>query len=146
MIDILDTIDTITHVRLLKDYYQIEPKIEWIDFVPQSKQFYLQLDDEHTIKSIIDNTTIEIYIKKYNLFRTRLLWLGPKSCYSLHRDFYKRIQIPLITNDQCFFVFKNGLVEHIPIGHICLVDSTLDHTAINGSDQWRLHLVGDLRD
>jgi len=132
--------------RLLKDYNLIEPNIEWIDYSPKGKQFNLQLEDEISLKPLIYNTIIEEYINLFKLFRTRLMWLGPKSCYSMHKDTHKRIHIPLITNDQCFFIFKIGLVRHIPIGHAYLINSTLQHTAINGSfEHWRLHIVGDIR-
>jgi hypothetical protein len=136
----------IDHVKLLNDYNLIEPSIEWIDYSPQSKQFYLQLEDEISLKPIVKNTIIEEYIKRFNLHRCRLMWLGTKCCYSMHKDPYQRIHIPMITNDQCYFIFKMGMVQHIPVGYAYLVNATLEHTAINGSnDHWRLHIVGDVR-
>lgn len=144
----IEQLDKIDHLEILNDFYKLEKSLNWDIYGldgNQSKQCDLQHKDERSLIEQISETSIEKYIKYYTLCRTRLMWLGPKACYSLHKDLYKRIHIPLITNDQCFFIFKKGIVQHVPVGYSYLIDSTLEHTAMNGSNSWRLHLVGDKR-
>ena len=70
------------------------------------------------------------------------MWIYPWSCYSVHKDLTPRIHIPIITNPQNFIVFKYSPMEHLSLGNVYWVDTTQYHTAINGSDDARLHLVG----
>ena len=72
------------------------------------------------------------------------MWMGGKSCYSMHRDQTPRLHIPLVTNPQCYIVFQKGQVEHLTTGSVYWVDTRLEHTAMNGSDVDRLHLVGSI--
>jgi hypothetical protein len=53
---------------------------------------------------------------------------------------------PKIEWDIYGIIFKDGPFEHISVGFSYLIDSTLEHTTINGSNDWRLHLVGDIKD
>ena len=43
-------------------------------------------------------------IKDLNMFRTRIMRMYSKTCYSYHKDRTKRLHIPLVTNENCFFV------------------------------------------
>jgi hypothetical protein len=60
----------------------------------------------------------------------------------MHYDKNPRIHIPLLTNPECYFVFKNGMIQHLEVGSSYWVDTRLHHTFINCSAQKRLHLVG----
>ena len=83
-------------------------------------------------------------VKQYNLFRTRFIKLNPENCYFLHKDRSKRVHLPLITNDNCFFLI-NEKVHRLPAnGSLYLVDTDkYTHTFINGNrDFTRIHLVG----
>lgn len=84
---------------------------------------------------------INSYLKKYNIFRARLMKLNPRTTLSWHRDFTPRIHIPIITSPGCFIVLKRKLY-HLEAGKSYLVDTTLDHTAINCDKTDRWHLVG----
>jgi hypothetical protein len=88
------------------------------------------------------NTIFETIINKYKLVRSRFMWVPSYSCYSMHHDPAPRIHIPLITNPDCYFVFKKGIVEHLPCGKVYEVDTTQDHTFTNCSPLPRLHLMG----
>ena len=88
------------------------------------------------------DTIVEDIITKFNLLKTRFMWVGPMTCYSMHYDESPRIHIPLITNSQCYFVFKDDGVSHMPAGCAYWVDTRKRHTFMNCSDQFRLHLVG----
>lgn len=75
--------------------------------------------------------------------RMRLMCLKPKTCLSMHRDKEIRYHIALITNEQCFIIYRDYGTYHIPAdGYVYKMDATKYHTAINGhnSDD-RIHLV-----
>jgi hypothetical protein len=96
----------------------------------------------------------DVYKQHNRKFQGRaiLLWLGPGVEYMWHRDIdtRSRYHIPLITNNECWFKFKEydsdtGWITyqiHQPIGTVWYVDPvTLEHTFANDSDKIRLHLV-----
>lgn len=161
MIKLLETLD---YTQVLKDYLKIKKSIIWTDYGQKSKQAGLQYKlnedmwksavgkskgdekDYCHLNPIIENTVFYIIIKKYNLVRSRFLFLGPYSNYSMHKDYSMRIHLPIITNDQSFMVFKEGLIQHLKSGNIYETDTTKEHTAINCSENWRLHFVGVLID
>lgn len=94
------------------------------------------------INPYFKDTIFETLINKYKLVRSRLMWVPPYSCYSMHRDWAPRIHIPLITNPDCYFVFKQGIIKHLECGKVYAVDTTKDHTFINCSNTTRLHFMG----
>lgn len=159
MIEILQTFDT---KKLLNFYESIYDNIKWKDFI-KCKQASLQYkkdedsefsglgkgngtDLEYSIcNPFYKNTVFEEIINDFKLHRTRLMLVEPWSCYSMHRDTSPRVHIPLITNPECYFVFKDsGLVQHLPVGNVYWVDTTKHHTFINCSAEQRLHLMGSV--
>jgi len=152
-------IDTINIEPILDSFYKLNSDINWTNY-PQGNQTGLQYkigedpwnsavgkkrgnEFEHTeINPFFKDTIFESLIKKYNLKRTRLMWVKPKSCYSLHSDTTPRVHIPLITNPQCYFLFNPGGIAHLPSGSVWWVDTRQQHTFLNCSDLPRLHLVG----
>ena len=74
------------------------------------------------------------------------MWIGPYACYSIHKDDTPRIHVPIITNPECYFVFKQGLLSHLPAGSVYWVDTTKFHTFMNCSDTPRLHIVGIVKE
>lgn len=154
-------IDKINLEEVLNSYYLIENQIQWDNAFPKGKQCGLQykVDEDPWIGSTgrskgkeleydllnpcFKDTIFESVIQKYNLKRTRLLWLNNNACYTFHKDATPRIHIPIITNEQCFFIFKSGIIQHLELGNVYWVDTTQEHNAINGSREMnRLHLVG----
>jgi hypothetical protein len=81
-------------------------------------------------------------IKSLNMYRTRLMNMPPKTCYTYHRDFKQRMHIPLITNEDCFFLIEDEVVRLPADGNHYLINTTKRHTFINASLEYRLHLVG----
>jgi hypothetical protein len=157
MIKILETIQE----QLILDVYNtIEKDIVWTDYGSKSKQTGLQFKDgdDHWnsavgksidselfykhINPFFKDTIFEELIIKYNLYRTRLMWVKPYACYSMHKDNSPRIHIPLITNPDCYFVFRNNTVVNLTQGHVWWVDTRMTHTFMNCSESPRLHLVG----
>jgi hypothetical protein len=160
MIKVLKAIDI---NLLLESYSKIECDMVWTEYGHKGKQTGLQYynnEDPWTsavgisqgreleynrLNPFFKNTIFEEIIKEYNLKRSRLMWVYPFACYSMHIDTTPRIHIPIITNLECYFVFKNGSMEHLEIGSSYWVDTRLPHTFINCSEHKRLHLVGVVR-
>jgi hypothetical protein len=60
----------------------------------------------------------------------------------MHRDPTIRYHLVLKTNPQAFFIFPSGGVFSIPAdNHIYRLDTRELHTAINGGEESRVHLV-----
>lgn len=91
---------------------------------------------------LFDIPYINSIIKELKMYRTRVMNLKYKTCYSYHRDLTKRIHIPIQTNENCFIMIDKK-IEHLPAdGNYHVVDTTQYHTAINASWEDRIHLVG----
>jgi hypothetical protein len=80
------------------------------------------------------------------LYRSRLMVIQPRSCYSIHVDRTPRIHIAIDTHPQARFVFTTPpAVRFIPAdGHLWWVDTRQEHSAFNGSLKPRIHLVACL--
>lgn len=97
------------------------------------------------IQPSLRGTVIEEYLKWLDVpvYRTRIMMSKPKGCYSIHRDYSPRLHLPLVTNKQCNFLITEPLTMfHLPAdGTTTWVDTTKQHTFMNGSTEQRLHLV-----
>ena len=147
---------------ILESYFKLEENMHWYEGGTKGRQSGLQYKpgedpwfsavgvskgQELTyteINPFFKDTIFEELINKYNVKRARLLWVNPMSCYSIHRDTTPRLHIPLITNPQCFFVFKQGLIEHLSVGRVYKLKTTELHTFMNCSEEGRLHFIGVL--
>jgi hypothetical protein len=145
---------------LLDEYSRLERDIQWTEYGHKGKQTGLQNKtdedpwssavgiskrkelDYTSLNPFFKDSIFEEVINKYKLLRTRLMWVGPYACYSMHKDQTPRIHIPLITNPECYFLFYPGQLTNLKKGSVWWVDTTKTHTFINCSDQHRLHLVG----
>jgi hypothetical protein len=85
-------------------------------------------------------------IQDLKMYRTRVMLLPPKSCYTYHKDPSKRMHIPLITNENCFFVLDDEVVRLLADGNHYLIDTTKKHTFVNASMEERIHIVGCVDD
>lgn len=81
-----------------------------------------------------------------SLYRSRLMVIQPRTCYSIHTDLSPRIHIAVDTHPHARFVFTSPpSVVHIPAdSYAWLVDTTKEHTAFNGSLKPRIHFVACL--
>jgi len=147
---------------LLDCYNLIESSIVWTEFGHKGRQTGLQyrtgddqwasavgkhIDNDLVYNNLNDsfvNTEFEKIINEYKLTRSRLMWVNPYACYSMHQDQTPRLHIPLITNPECYFVFKHAKPFNLPIGGIYKVETRIPHTFINCSESPRLHFVGVL--
>ena len=157
MIKILTKID---EQPILDSFNLIEENIIWTSYGHKGRQSGLQFKDNEdpwtsavgrstgqelmytNLNPFFKNTIFEELINQYNLTRTRLMWVDPYACYSIHKDETPRIHIPLITNPNCYFVFQTGRIIHLNKKLVWWVDTRQSHTFMNCSDFPRLHLVG----
>ena len=160
MVDMIRIHEQVDHGTIIDEYQKLEANIIWTEYGNGSKQAGLQYktgDDPWTsavgknqgkelsydiLNPFFEGTIFETLIEKYQLKRTRLMWVAPRSSYSMHKDSTPRLHIPLVTNPDCYFVFKYGKVLHLSAGNAYWVNTKLNHTFINCSEEFRLHLVG----
>ena len=81
-------------------------------------------------------------LSELGMYRTRLMNMKPKTCYSYHWDPTKRMHIPLLTNENNFFVIDDEISRYHADGSYYLIDTTKKHTFVNASFENRLHIVG----
>ena len=81
-------------------------------------------------------------LKDLNMTRTRVMDMAPKTCYSYHQDPSKRVHIPLITNEKCFFVVADEVIRLPADGNYYVIDTTKMHTFVNAAFEHRIHIVG----
>lgn len=82
--------------------------------------------------------------KRFPIGRVRVLSKGLYNCNSWHRDPEPRLHIPVITNPGSLFVV-NHHVTHLPAdGSVYFTDTRGYHTALNGGDNRRVHIVAAL--
>jgi len=91
---------------------------------------------------IFDMPYVNSILSDLKMYRTRVMNLKSKTCYTYHKDLSKRIHIPVETNKDCFMIINNE-VKHYPAdGNYYVVDTTQYHTALNASMLDRIHIVG----
>jgi hypothetical protein len=96
------------------------------------------------INPSLKGSAIEKWIHSLgNVFRTRLMIVPPRTCYSLHNDSTARIHLPIITSPDNFMCFPSeNVMQHFPAnGDSFWVDTTKYHTFMNCSLAKRIHLV-----
>jgi len=114
---------------------------------PTKKNPIHKENEFQTITEIFKGTYIEEVSnwlnKDYNAVRGRFMQLKPKSCLSTHKDPSLRLHIPIITNEDCFMMFKEQdiVIKMHNTSDMYIVDTTKSHTAVNASKLERTHLV-----
>ena len=93
------------------------------------------------IHTVFDTPILNHYIKKYNMYRTRIMISNPRTCLSWHRDRQPRIHIPIQTDIGCRMVI-DGEEMHMKRGKVYIADTTKYHSAMNASNSQRIHIVG----
>lgn len=75
--------------------------------------------------------------------RARLMAMTRGSCYSVHRDLAERFHIAVETSPHALFIFPHhNEVFHVPEdGNLYFLNTLEEHTALNGDDRPRIHLV-----
>ena len=107
------------------------PEIDFSEFNPKFKGTYF----EHVHEELG---------KRFPIGRTRVLSKALYNCNSWHRDPEPRLHIPLISNPGSLFVV-NHHVTHLPAdGSVYFTDTRGYHTAFNGGETERVHIVAAL--
>jgi hypothetical protein len=82
----------------------------------------------------------------FRLGRVRILKLDRRSSLSYHRDPENRLHIPIITNPGALMIVDNEAYHMKADGSAYYMNTTKYHTAINGGDNPRIHLVATILD
>lgn len=119
------------------DTYREEPREDLVDefafseFVPKFAGTYF----EHVHNELI---------KRFPIGRMRVLSKGLYNCNSWHRDPEPRLHIPVISNPGSLFIV-NHHCTHLPAdGSVYFTDTRGYHTALNGGETRRVHVVAAL--
>lgn len=103
---------------------------------------YTDAQEDFNIPLFPNLTYTNNIIQDLNMYRTRVMLMPHKTCYSYHIDESPRIHIPLITNENCFFVIEDEVIRLPADGNHYLIDTTKKHTFVNASFEERIHIVG----
>jgi hypothetical protein len=94
------------------------------------------------LNSSLKGTNLEKLVKHYSCFRTRIMQMSPRTCYSVHKDPTPRLHLPIITNSQNWMIWpEHNACHRMIIGDLYWANTTELHTFVNASDEWRIHLV-----
>jgi len=81
--------------------------------------------------------------KKYNLGRVRLMRSNTKTCLTWHSDDQPRVHYPIKTQDGCMMIIDDE-VMHLPENTWWWTNTLINHTAVNASMEYRVHLVATI--
>lgn len=100
-------------------------------------------ETDFTALNIDDDWEIARFITDNNLYRTRIMKLKPRECYSYHFDRTPRVHLAVDTHEHCF-ISINNMLQHVPAdGNAYWIDTRQYHTAMNCTlDFERIHIVG----
>jgi hypothetical protein len=117
--------------------------------VPSEREFPLKEEDFSIVCSQFKDTLFEemydTISKKYRLGRVRIMKMAPRYTMSWHHDLNPRLHLPIKTQPGCFMVIEDE-VMHIPQSTWYLTNTELFHTAVNSSDEERIHVVATILD
>ena len=114
--------------------------------VPRREKVF---EEQHfcQLVSAFKNTSFEdmySYLsKRHILGRVRIMISKPKTCLTWHVDFHKRIHYPMKTQEGCLMIIEDQ-VKHLETDKWYYTDTLNKHTAINASQEDRLHLVATI--
>lgn len=107
------------------------PEVEFSEFNPRFAGTYF----EHVHEELAN---------RFPIGRTRVLSKGLYNCNSWHRDPEPRLHIPVLSNPGSLFIV-NHHVTHLPAdGSVYFTDTRGYHTALNGGETRRVHIVAAL--
>ncbi len=139
------------------------PGVPAIEDNDLSGRYYLRIDEtlkEHARDDIIDESLFSEFVpelkgtyfeyvhqelaKRYPIGRMRILLKERFNCNSWHRDPEPRLHIPIYTNPGALFII-NHHCTHLPAdGSVYFTDTRGYHTALNGGENNRIHIVAAL--
>ena len=122
---------------------QVEGNEDWLTGVGSIEKLENKQENDYVhIQPSLRGSELEQLINQYGAYRTRIMRMPPISCYSVHRDFSVRIHIPVVSNNDSFLIWPRLQVcSRLLPGLVYWTDTTKEHTAINGGDLDRIHIV-----
>lgn len=118
---------------------------DWYTGVGSVKELEEQEETKYyVVQDALRGSLIEKYIKKFNGYRTRIMVLPPRKCYSIHKDLTYRIHIPLTGNiDQSWMIWpEDNYCTKLNRGGVYLTNTKKTHTFVNGDKELeRIHIV-----
>lgn len=110
---------------------ELVPEIGFSEFNPKFRGTYF----EHVHQELGN---------RFPIGRMRVLSKGLYNCNSWHRDPEPRLHIPVLTNPGSLFIV-NHHATHLPAdGSVYFTDTRGYHTALNGGETRRVHIVAAL--
>lgn len=98
-------------------------------------------EEEYIFPIFANAKLINHYMKSLGMYRTRIMISKPKECYTIHKDLSPRIHIPVVSNENCLMLIGD-FNYYLEPGKIYWTDTKQRHSAINGSYERRIHIVG----
>lgn len=140
--EVLNIVKNISADQIMCQGLQTSPS-DWLTGAGRINELeHNQERDYCVINPALNGTILEEYIKKYNGFRTRIMVMPGRHCYSIHPDPTPRIHIPIVTSKQAWMIWPyNNQCYQLQTGHAYWTDTRKYHTFINGADVTRIHLV-----
>jgi len=103
---------------------------------------YTEINSE--LKNLYISEVLGNLSEKFSIYRTRIMVLDSRGCYSWHRDQSPRLHLAVKTNYHCRMVFESGSY-HIPAdGHWYFTNTVQFHSAFNGGQEHRMHIVAGI--
>lgn len=104
----------------------------------------LQESDFTKLVSVFNGTLFEevyeLLNSEFNIGRIRLMKMNPHHCMSWHDDSSPRLHYPIKSQMGCMMIIDDE-VMHIPENEWWLTNTEKYHTALNSSNETRIHLV-----
>ena len=116
-----------------KDYKEVQVE-KYVDETKYSK--FEELLEDTYFRKVYDDMS-----RRFVMGRVRILRLGSRKCLSYHRDPEPRIHIPIISNPGSMMIVNNFATHMKADGSAYFMDTTKYHTALNGGEEERIHLV-----
>jgi len=88
----------------------------------------------------------DLLSQHFNLGRVRILKLNSRSSLSYHRDPEARLHVPIVTNPGALMIVDKEAYHMKSDGSVYYMNTLNYHTAINGGNQPRIHLVATVLD
>lgn len=128
---------------LLWDWDSFVQGSENANMVKKRDKILQESDFVNLCSGFKDSLFEEVYTqleKQYVLGRVRIMKSLPKTCLTWHVDHTPRIHYPMKTQEGCMMIIEDE-VMHLPLNTWWRTNTTVNHTAINASRDYRLHLV-----
>jgi hypothetical protein len=150
---IVDEVNTLVadiqqgHQIIVQQRIQSYQVPNWVEGCGRSMDDGKPLFDEHefnTVPKVIEGGAIDQWLKSlgFATYRTRIMIVQPRSCYSIHKDLSPRIHLPITTTRNALMCFPyHQRMFHIPKQWTYWVDTRKHHTFINTDTVSRIHIV-----